>query len=297
MAHDPLFDSAWLKWGRAVMHAQALEDDLEAFSEHGNRDPLQSVRAQYYPERHGFGVVVVEVETIPNRFSLPFGDVAHNFRSALDNLAWALVSRGTTPPGSGKLTPDQERSVYFPYAASRVWFNAQIKEPTGGDRLKLPGVRRADSAKVRARQPYHYSAQNRPMHVLELLASVDNSDKHRTIQPLWTQPTIVNIEITDARDCEVPALGWKRNKDPLEPGTELAFIRASKAGPKPELDVKVNVTAKPSIGNRIALDEWTTRAALFVSRLLIDFSDTPDALLQVGADLPRLMAMQQALGL
>lgn len=297
MAHDSRFDSAWLKWAQAVKHAHALEDDIDAFSEH--HEPLLRSRTEYQAKRHGFAVIVEEVGPTPIRWQLVLGDVANNYRAALDHLAWALVSRGRTPPGSGKLTSGQENAVYFPISEDRHQFNAQIRRPANlKTRLNLPGIRRADAAKVRRRQPYHHSARRRSMHALVLLAGVNSGDKHRTVQPIWAQPTRVDLEVTDARDCEVPRLGFRRNRNPLEVGVELAYIGVRRTGANPQLEVKVAVTAEPSIGNRISFKEWGTRAGAFISGLLIEFSDPSQELVEAtGVDLRRFMASTQALGL
>jgi hypothetical protein len=285
MTHDQLFNSAWLKWGRAVAHAQALEDEIDIFSEHGSRDPLLRFRVQYEPKRHGFAVVVEQVESLPPIWGLNLGDVAHNFKSSLDHLAWALVRRGRTPPDT--LTWEQRRDIYFPVYDKRTTFDKKLPR-------KLPGVRLADIAKVRRRQPYHYTTR-RPMHLLVILTNINNGDKHRTIQPMWAQPTTVNIAVTDARHCEVPRLGFKRNKNPLKVDTEIAYIGVRKKGPNPEIDVQLTVTAEPSIGSRVAFKEWVTRTAIYVSRMLIELSEPPPELEHVGCDLGRLQTAAAAL--
>jgi hypothetical protein len=146
VAHDPLFDSAWLKWGRAVVHLQALEADLDSFGPDSDRQPTLAVRAEYHPKRHGFGVYITHIDPAPAIWGLLLGDAANNLRSALDQLAWALVERGATPTTT--LNAPERNEIYFPIAEYRNAFN-------GGLPRKLPGVSRADIAKVRRYQPYH----------------------------------------------------------------------------------------------------------------------------------------------
>lgn len=186
--HDPLFDSAWLKWAWAIFHAQTLEHDIAAWSEQ-NPNPVRAVRADYYPKRHGFALIITEIDPIPVRWQLLLGDIANNYRAALDHLAWALVTRGRTPPDSGLLTRAQEKAVYFPLCKDRRVFNAQIRlPPTPKSLLKLPGIRRADAAIVRRAQPYHRGPTKRPMDPFLLLASINTRDKHRAIHPVWAYP-------------------------------------------------------------------------------------------------------------
>lgn len=94
--HDPLFDSAWLKWGRAIHHATTLQAELAEAS--ASSGPLVSVRTEYQSRRHGFAVYATEIREAPAEWGLLVGDIAFNYRSALDHLAWALVTRGRRPP-------------------------------------------------------------------------------------------------------------------------------------------------------------------------------------------------------
>jgi hypothetical protein len=289
VTHDPLFDSAWLKWAQAVHHTQTLEAKVKARSGNGHFDPLRAFRAEYYPKRHGFGIIPEMVDPIPVGWNLLLGDIANNYRTALDHLAWALVTRGSTPPKTGKLTAPQEKAVYFPICEKRSEFDGML--PT-----KLPGVRSADIAKVRRPQPYHYSARSRPKHVFVLLASVNTGDKHRTIQPIWAHPIGLNIELTDQRDCVVPRLNWRRYPYPVEVGTELAYIPARKMGSNPEIDVELRVTTNPSLGDLLGLEEWALRIANTIAKLLFRFSEPPNEIVQI-ADLARLATSQEAIGL
>jgi hypothetical protein len=107
---------------------------------------LLSVRTEYQPWRHGFAVYATAVRPVPRSWGLLVGDIAFDFRCALDHLAWALVSRGRTPPAT--LTPKQQKGVYYPISRRRADFNGSLAR-------MLPGVSRSDIAKVRATQPYH----------------------------------------------------------------------------------------------------------------------------------------------
>lgn len=90
MNTDPLFDSPWLKWGRAIHHARVLQSQIDEVESIG--DPLLSVRTEYQPRRHGFAVYAGEVRDVPEAWGLLVGDIAFNYRCAVDHLAWALVT-------------------------------------------------------------------------------------------------------------------------------------------------------------------------------------------------------------
>ena len=83
---------------------------------------------------------------MPASWGLLVGDIAFDYRCALDHLAWALVCRGTTPPSV--LTQQQQKAVYVMVAKSRRQFNTSLAR-------MLPGAQRRGIAKVRAIQPYH----------------------------------------------------------------------------------------------------------------------------------------------
>jgi hypothetical protein len=277
MPSDPLFDSAWLKWGRAVVHTHALNADIETFGPDGGREPTFSVRAEYQPKRHGFAIIIDDIDALPPTWGLILGDVANNLRSALDQLAWALVTRGRTPPHA--LTTKQQRNVYYPISGTRQIFNAAI---TGN----LPGVRRADIAKVRRYQPYH-SGSKRRWFALTILSNINASDKHRTIQPIWAIPITAGIEITHQRDCVVPTRENRAKRKALQVNTELAFVAARKIGPQPHIEVKPLLTAEPAIDDRVLVQQWLKIAVWWIQWQLLEFSEPPDEIAMLGIDLDR----------
>jgi hypothetical protein len=283
LAHHPLFDSAWFKWLGAIVHTQTLQADIDARRGDRNADPVRAFHTEYHPKRHGFAVIVDDVAPMSLSWCLLLGDIASNYRAAVEHLAWALVSRGRTPPGTGKLTRKQENAVSFPIYQKRSEFNGALPG-------KLPGVRRADRAKVRRRQPYHYGARTRARHALALLASINNADKHRTVQPLWAFPTRVDIEVTHTRDCMLRAIRFRRRAEHLQTGTELAFIRARKLGPKPELEVQLKVTTEPSTDQRIGVQEWSNRCGILIFQLLCEFSDHPPGMDEISAQVVARLA-------
>jgi hypothetical protein len=111
-----------------------------------------------------------------------------------------------------------------------------------------------------------------------VLAALNNSDKHRTLQPIWVQPTRLGIEITRMQDCVVPRVGFARRVTPLEVDAEIAFIRARKLGRQPHLEVKLHVTGEPSIENHIGVKTWIVQCAVYTAWLLREFSSPPQEL-------------------
>src|ERR1700733_3265146 len=188
--------------GKAVAHAQTLDVEVKAYSERAHTEPLASLRIEYNSKRHGFVLSINKILIpIPQRWGLMLGDIANNYRCALDHLAWALVPRGEKPPGT--LSGNQRRKIGFPIKDLRSEFNGELRAGT-----LLPGVRRADVAKVRSRQPYLRGTKGSRHHAFRVLADINVGDKHRTIQPVWDAPrTPTTKSRTKGTACSRPSRG------------------------------------------------------------------------------------------
>ncbi|HEX5929330.1 MAG TPA: hypothetical protein VFY48_08050 [Solirubrobacterales bacterium] len=275
--YDPLFASAWLKWAQGVLHAQTLQADIERIGHKPDAYPVLAFRSEYHPNRHGFAVIAEEIAPIPVRWPLLLGDIANNYRAALDHLAWALVSRGRTPPA--KLTKRQENAVYFPIHKERTEFNGKVGS-------QLPGVRRADLAKVRRYQPYHHGQSVRPRHALPLLAGINAGDKHRSIQPLWAVSVETKMKITQRRDCVITGTKPGGIATALEADAEIAFLHARRTGLDPKIEMELEITAEPTLDNILGVREWAQAICVEIMSLLFEFSPQPKAAVrEVGAKL------------
>jgi hypothetical protein len=279
---DPLFESAWLKWGRAVVHAQTLKADVVATLSDADRQPTFTVEAEYQPKRHGFSVVVTDIDPMPPTWGLLIGDIAHNLRSALDQIAWAIVSRGKTPPDT--LPKGAERAIYFPISDSGPGFKGELP-------IKLPGASQADIARVRRYQPYKYGRGKRAWGWVALLAKINVGDKHRTTQPIWALPVSAAIEVTHARDCVVPSRDNKATRKALKVDTELVLVRARKTCPNPHIEVIPHLSSEPAIQENLLLGEWLRVTIFWAQKLLREFSEPPPDIGSVGIDPDALEAI------
>ena len=281
MDRPELFDGAWLKWGWAVRHAEALERDIEALTLHNRVQRLGLVtRTDYHAQRHCIVISVASVNPVPARLGLGIGDVAHNYRSCLDYLAWALVCNGKTPPDT--LTKKRRNAVYFPLAGSRKEFNASLADRYSGEgRLipaKLPGLRRVEIAKVRRHQPYQRGVTNLPRHPLTLLGALANRDKHRTIQPVWSLPMSGVCEVSNFRDCVKTRMPKRTRRYPLEVGAEIGQVYVRRTGPHPDCDVHCELEAEPALNERILVGDWMTETSASIAALLREFTEPPQTL-------------------
>lgn len=272
MEHDPaLLESAWLKWSWAVAHAHSLEAYIQAWRDDPQGERNITLGKEYDAKRHRVNVFIESIEPLPVEWGLLIGDVAHNYRSCLDHVAWALVERGRTPPRA--LTEEQKGKIYFPVIPSRTWFNKSLA------RL-LPGVRRADIAVVRRYQPYHERESRRPRHALAVLHSLSNDDKHRSVQPAQAAPQAATYDIKNVRDCLVTRVAESFVvRETLQVGTQLAPIYVRKTGPQPDVEVHGHLSVQPALQQGVILDEWLGAMRRLVSELLGELGDPPMQLL------------------
>jgi hypothetical protein len=273
VTRDPLFESAWLKWGRAIHHAQALRTELDEAS--ANVDPLISVRADYQSRRHGFAMYATEVRDVPAKWGLLVGDIAFNYRSALDHLAWALVTRGRRPPDT--LKPREQKRVYFPIMKKRADFDGALS-------TMLPGVGRLDIAQIRAEQPYHRK-RGQSRNNLVILNELNNHDKHRSIRPIWDVTTVLGIQIIELHDAVNPRVRpLIRGPRQLQVGAELALVRVRKTGPEPRLSFATRWTGVPAITPGVSLVEWVEQCGAQIGVPLGRFSEAPEQVQRVTRD-------------
>jgi hypothetical protein len=205
--------------------------------------------------------------SLPPDWSLRLGDIANNFRASLDHLAWTITERGATPPAT--LSEGGQKGVGFPIAPNNSTFNRVI-------RTRLPGVRRADIAKVRRFQPYVRGQRKRPFQCLSILAWFNNLDKHRTIQPVRGLPTEGAYEIANVKDCIVHSERIRAYSEPLEVDAEVGLVRVKKTGPDPDMDVKLDLTGQITLDNRVTVADWLNQTRRWIFALLQSFDDPPD---------------------
>ncbi len=172
---DPL-DGARAKLHRANLHTGiAAREATRFFQTH----PNPTFRIEPEGDTTGLGVggrfrCAVVVETgypdPPISFSTRLGDSIHNYRCALDHVAWQLASHGTKPPRS--LSDGEQRRIQFPIYEDETTFDDQIGR-------RLPGV--AASVVSFIKQRHQFVAGRASNNALTTLANLSNDDKHRTL--------------------------------------------------------------------------------------------------------------------
>jgi hypothetical protein len=156
-------DNLILKTERAKKHVLDLEAEFERFMQTKpntfafKTDANTSDRIYY----------VTKVTPVPVEFSLLIGDALNNIRSALDHLAYQLVSVGG---GTGEIL----RQAKFPIGNSPSDYIAQKSGI-------VPGLRQDAIKAIDAIEPYETGVGGYLCH----LAALNNFDKHRLLVPVW----------------------------------------------------------------------------------------------------------------
>lgn len=259
-----------MKWGRAVVHAQALEADISAFVLDLRGKPFGKIRHDYKPKRHGFAIIVDEAHPIPPRWNLMLGDVASNLRSCVDHIAWTVVQRGTK---ATHLTKYQESKIYFPITRSLNDWNKVLAK-------KLPGVRPKDRSIIRRAQPWRRGNTRVEWHALTVLEAMVNADKHREMLGVWMMPDTVKAHIVWTQDCE--PTHHKGTRALMKVDAEIGFIKARETGPNPDIQVQYELSSQPAFHPRLWLQQWLNVSTITIMRLLNEFGQVPDSIQSLG---------------
>jgi hypothetical protein len=129
---------------------------------------------------HFTRVFADSLKPIPEPWGLLIGDAIHNYRSALDHLAFALVRAGSR--ANVIRDPKRVKRIYFPYfgEALAIYPNKWVAD-------KLPGV---DTGYVKALAPFQSGLRpGKRRWQLRALQRLDDLEKHR--EPLLTHHAII----------------------------------------------------------------------------------------------------------
>jgi hypothetical protein len=161
MSHG--LDGPRLKLGRANVHLESLKEQVQRFID-GN--PYGAV-AEYDGQTEKCVLRTQIFVPPPQDWGIIIGDIAHNLRSALDQLVWQLACTQTATPFD---------KTAFPI------FDVFTKYRDNG-RIVIQNLTPRQKTLVRRLQPYHRG--NRAIeHPLWLLQNINNTDKHRVIQTI-----------------------------------------------------------------------------------------------------------------
>jgi hypothetical protein len=156
-----------LKLNRAERHLEAVKEMVDGFCESN----FYSTTCELDKKRRLI-VRAKDVEDPPPELGVVVGDCVFNYRSALDQFAYALAAAHTDP------LPDKLAAASaFPIYNSGPKFRGRGARPAA---RKIAGMSRGARARIERLQPYH-RRKDPPLAALWRLEELSNIDKHRLI--------------------------------------------------------------------------------------------------------------------
>src|SRR5438132_4480841 len=113
MTNHPL-EGSRLKWERAKQHLEALDAEIGPWP---RRKPYR-VRPESNAEKTEAILRVDLLDVPPLEWGVVVGDIVHNWRSALDHLAWQLASLSSSPPKQTEFPIFLDRAAYHKASSS-----------------------------------------------------------------------------------------------------------------------------------------------------------------------------------
>jgi hypothetical protein len=224
-----------LKLERANEHLKAFHAEINAYIERRPQHLSTELDAD------GWNVVSVEiVRPMPEVVPLILGDAIHCLRSALDHIVYAV--------GSGR----NRGRGYYPICIEE----ADYLKPRGNPPFERPPMRDEGLASVPEHirtiidrtQPYHGGARAKE-HVLSVITSLDNADKHRLVQPALTvindPGTVTRVTNSPMRDPDTLTTEWLGIGTPLRTDGKTQVLRWRT---EPPSEKHVNVQYNPRVG-------------------------------------------------
>lgn len=214
------FDSAWFKFDRAYLHLQRLLTETQQYAEDGpGIEP--AVRFDFVTDE--LVVSAAKVPDPPVSLALTLGDALSCCRQALDHVAWAMVKRGSQPSFT---------NVHFVIEDNQTSFANSMQS-------KMPGVIQGDYDVVSDLHTNGIWSHTLPTEsALSRMRTLNNREKHRTVQLMASVPSAVGVKGTftnctqNAQPQTVVVPG-----QPLVAGSDLVRIQVNPTGGSPTLEI------------------------------------------------------------
>lgn len=206
----------YLKWGHASRCAGKLHADFSMW-----RGSLgEETRAEFSPDRREV-TFYASIRSEPPTFewSLVFGDAIHNYRSALDSLAWSMAHMDGNRPDH-----QDEKRIYFPLTRSVSEFNKLAKTSL----RSVPGF---ILERLQSVQPYHGGHPNKAIGAI--LHDLDIADKHRSsieLVGVAADKTTYGVayryeDLSNKPDPGTEDYEWLGDEGPVHDGQPIARMR------------------------------------------------------------------------
>jgi hypothetical protein len=254
-----------LRWAKG--HTQKLTSDIDKWlADYGN-NPI-GIAKTYDPQVRCFSFRFAGTLAVSPDWSLIVGDALHNFRSALDYLAWQLVDVGTEPkPVSSKLR------IYFPIIVR--WKETQTPRQAF-DALSsryLPGVDPTFVGIIERYQPYKWIGAQPETHPFSLLSRLSNHDKHQQLQITSVLHHPFGFQTIEVTNCEITEMLFNRTTQ-FERNAEIMKVHVALAGTgEPEVKMGIGITPVVVIRDEfLAVSDVVGRISAMTETLLTEFS-------------------------
>jgi hypothetical protein len=214
-------ESVYLKLLRAQGYVKAIEADIQRFG----KEDSYAVTFEPNDDRRQVAGNVMILRQLPEEWPLIVGDCIHNYRGALDHLAFALPRE----PGTD---PEWETLSQFPICLTPEGF-ASVNE------RHLMGVS-DDAVRVIERMQPYFRRDEPETHGLAYLRHLSNLDKHRLSPFVWAIPTSGNLNVPKPPTGSVHAVFTTGHP---EHGDTILKLYFSEPAP-----IQVNMNLELSIG-------------------------------------------------
>ncbi|MDH4557977.1 hypothetical protein E8F11_22845 [Pseudomonas sp. BN417] len=210
---------SWLKVERARQLLSGIYESLGEFLDGYELDiPIEN-HADH--ERGCISVRITALPSLPQDLGLIIGDIAHNYRCALDYLWWQLATHNL-----GREPTDEEApSIQFPI----------LKESDKWGKKGFRFVSLDDAAFVEKYQPFSFDTTDDSYTPLEGLNVLSNHDKHRVLTPVIARALKANYVNTSGQELRGE---WFELPQHVVVGTEVIRFFADLDG----LDVATAIT-------------------------------------------------------
>jgi hypothetical protein len=222
-----------LKLKRGREHFDALDQEIGAFVS-PDRFPI---RASPADESGWKRVHVAIVEEPPNEWGGLAGEVAGQWRSALDLLIFQLALIGNGHPGRTR--------TQFPIFTDFDQYTRKDKRGRAKQGTMLKNVGATHRAIIDSYQPYHRVNPDRDP--LALLKAIRDADEHRDLAVAVMLSKRPNVGIESVEDFSIgnAQFRWPPLRAPLHGEAEILGV---KLWPNPYAKVKMQIEARFEVG-------------------------------------------------
>jgi hypothetical protein len=249
-----------LRLNRAAEHLESLKAELAEWLE---ENPIRLVPD--FDLKSGKKLVRVEgVRQPPTRFAIIIGDVLHNLRAALDNLAYELAETGY----GGPLPEAIAKTVEFPiFRKESDWLNRSA----GPNRIAR--MRPGAQTIIEGLQPYKRGDESAASEdLLWILHKLSNIDKHRLPHLTLFIPSDIPFFTTDLAGLNGLQIFWGA----IEEGAVIAsYYPSTNAYTEVDMQNPPTFTIAFQQGPQLPVQDWPaltilTRTRNYIVQRVVD---------------------------